>query len=173
MAALTARLFSISEKSWQHGEPTGISSTPAMLAYYSSLAEVANEKGWLGFHILSVGGRDVAFEYRFLFEGVVYCLKRGFDSAFAKSSPGRVLRRYVLEQTFRSGASEFNMLGIADSFKMAWTRTTRKHCKWLIFNRNLYGRMLYGMRTRVWDPLKQRLAARRGDTQSQPNAIDQ
>jgi CelD/BcsL family acetyltransferase involved in cellulose biosynthesis len=156
---LLERMFVVATKGWAHEENTGIGSTPELRAYYGSLAHLANQNGWLWFHMLSIAGKDVAFEYDLLFEGVVYNLKIGFDGELSKASPGKVLKRYVLQTAMERGATEYDMLGISDSFKREWTRTARKRYKWFIFNRSPYAQMLYEIQTGLWDPVKQGLAA--------------
>ncbi len=155
MDSLIQRVFSVSRKGWAHRENTGICSTPVLQRYYENLANVANDQGWLYFHILSVGGKDIAFEYNLLYQEVIYNLKIGFDPEYEKASPGKLLKWFVLEDAILRKACEYDMLGDADPFKREWTQQTRKHCKWYIFNRrHLYARALFTVKTRVWQPLK-------------------
>jgi len=155
--SLMDRIFAVSRKGWAHKENTGICSTPELESYYRNLAQVANQKGWIYFHILSAGGKDVAFEYNLLYDGKVYNLKIGFDLTLEKAAPGKVLKRHVLEDAIYRGAREYDMLGDAESFKREWTQQARRHYKWFIFNRHPYAKFLFTLQTRLWEPLKKRV----------------
>lgn len=148
------RVLALSLRGWAHEEGTAIGSTPQLCAFYRSVARLAAEKGWLYLHILTANGRDVAFEFNMLYGNVVYNLKLAFDPELGVGSPGQVLKRYVLEDAIGRGAVGYDMLGVADDYKMKWTDVTRKRYKWVIFNRRPYARFLHAMQTHVWSPLR-------------------
>jgi CelD/BcsL family acetyltransferase involved in cellulose biosynthesis len=161
LSSVVQRLLALSKKGWAHKGGTGIASTPELESYYSGLAQVAAENGWLYLHVLTVGGRDAAFEFNLLHRDVVYNLKIGFEPELANGSPGQILKRYVLEDAIGRGAREYDMLGVADAYKLEWTNRARKRYKWLIFNSHEYGRFLHALQTRLWQPMRANLRGER------------
>lgn len=152
------RLFAVSRKGWAHAELTAIGSTEPLRKYYAGVAAMAQRNGWLQLHVLRVGERDVAFEFSLYYRGVLSNLKQGFDPELAAGSPGQVLKRYVVEDAIRRGAREYDMLGVAEPYKLKWTDLTRPRYKWAIFNRHPYARFLHAMQTKVWEPIRARRA---------------
>ena len=124
---LLDEIFEVDRKSWQYENASGLGSDQATRDFYSRVAERAWRRGWFRSHLLSVCGEPVAFEFNLVYKDVLYNLKLGYDSRYARYSPGLVLRYHVIQDAFRQGYREVDFLGDEDHYKVSWTSHARDH----------------------------------------------
>jgi CelD/BcsL family acetyltransferase involved in cellulose biosynthesis len=72
-----------------------------------------------------VDGRPVAFHFNVVQGGALYHLKGGYDPAYERFSPGRLLHREMIERAFADGLRTYEFLGAVEPWKLEWTTTTR------------------------------------------------
>ncbi len=148
-------IFEIDRKSWQYANASGLGSNPATRDFYVQIADRARERGWLRGHVLSVAGEPVAFEFNLAYDRVLYNLKLGYDSKYARYSPGLVLRYHVMQDAFRQGYREVDFLGEEDEYKLAWTRQARDHIDLYVSNpSSLLGLAFHGYHFKLKNVLK-------------------
>ncbi|HUT15535.1 MAG TPA: GNAT family N-acetyltransferase [Anaerolineae bacterium] len=92
-----------------------------MLGFFSEVAQVALEKGWLRLSLLRFDGHPVAsylcFDYRN--DRLVY--NSGFDpSAYRDLSPGIVLLGYLIKDAIQSGCRSFDFLRGDERYKYSF-----------------------------------------------------
>ena len=129
--------FRIEGAAWKDHIGTSIHSQPDSRLFYSRLAERFAQMGWLRLYFLTVAGRRIAFHYSVSYGKRVYLLKPGYDPDFARFSPVNVLCFLFLKDAFRNGLQEFDLLGVADDWKLQWTSTVRGHYWMFVFSKRL------------------------------------
>ena len=118
--------FRLEPSGWKARRGTAIASSDETRRFYSELAAWAEAQGWLRLSFLRVGGEAVAFQYALEASGVYYFLKGGYDPAYSRFSPGKLLVFALLERAFTVGLSRYDFLGADDAFKLEWTQTARE-----------------------------------------------
>jgi len=135
--------FRLETSAWKRDAGTAIASDAATSQFYRALAVRASERGWLRLQFLAVGERRIAASYTLLYDNRIHVLKSGYDPDFAVYSPGNLLCELALEQAIEEGRREYDFLGDADPWKLAWTSVVRPH-RWLsVFPDSFRGRWLH------------------------------
>lgn len=158
LEARLSAMFAVAEKGWAGRQGTAISSTQQLRGFYTDLARIAHQRGWLWLGLLKAGEQAIAYEYNLRYGQTGYNLKLGFDPAYAHYNPGTVLRSAILSDTFQNGhrLREFDFLGGAERYKLEWTRQVRPHLKIYLYHpRSLYGRFLHLIQSHLLLPLHQ------------------
>jgi hypothetical protein len=89
--------------------------------FYTEVGHWAAEQGWLQLAFLRLNGRTLAFDYCLEYNNIHYMLKIGYDPAYGKFSPGKVLRHLMLARAFSEGISIYELLGAFEPWKQKWT----------------------------------------------------
>lgn len=148
--------FRVEAAGWKGREGTAIASRPDTRAFYRGVAEWAAARGWLRLAYLRVDGAAVAFDLSLEEGGRHYLVKTGYDPAWARHSPGSLLRRRMIEDSFARGLDSYEFLGDDNPWKRDWTRTCRLRLAVKAFSPTLAGRLDY-VATTLDDPLTRRL----------------
>ena len=117
--------FRVEGANWKGEQGTAIRSGASTRRFYTEVARWAAARGWLRLAFLRVDGRAVAFEYALEHGGVFSCVKGGYDAAYDRFSPGKVLSHALLERAFARGLARFDLLGADEPYKQAWADTWR------------------------------------------------
>jgi CelD/BcsL family acetyltransferase involved in cellulose biosynthesis len=123
---LLAEGFRVEGSGWKSERGTAIESRPETRSFYTEVARSAASAGWLRLAFLRLDSRPVAFQYGLESGGCYYFLKGGFDSAYLRFAPGKLLLRAMLERSFASGLSRFDFGGGDEAFKSEWTDASRE-----------------------------------------------
>jgi CelD/BcsL family acetyltransferase involved in cellulose biosynthesis len=118
--------FRIEPSGWKAERGAAIASRPETLRFYREIGRWAAERGWLRLAFLRVGGRAAAFQFGLEHGGQYYFLKGGFDPAFERFAPAKLLVHEMLSRAFSIGLSRYNFLGGNESWKLEWTSTCRE-----------------------------------------------
>jgi CelD/BcsL family acetyltransferase involved in cellulose biosynthesis len=174
-------IFEVDRNSWQYANRSGLSSESSTRQFYGRIARQATRRGWFHGYLLRVSGRPVAYEFNLQYDGVLYNLKLGYDSEYARYSPGLVLRHEVLKSAFGRGLREIDFLGVEDAYKLSWTNHVREHLDLHVCNpSSLKAVAFYGFNFKLRSTLKRirpvqslvrgarSLAARRGGRPERP-----
>ena len=70
---------------------------------------------------MRLDGRALAFDYCLEYNKVHYVLKTGYDPAYERFSPGKVLRQLMLERAFSEGIATYDFGGAPEPWKQKWT----------------------------------------------------
>jgi CelD/BcsL family acetyltransferase involved in cellulose biosynthesis len=116
--------FRVEASGWKGRRGTAIESRAETKRFYTEIAHWAAERGWLRISFLRLDGDAIACDYSIEFDGVAYSLKSGYDEARRACGPGALLLREQLRDCFERRLSAFDLLGVADAFKMSWTDRT-------------------------------------------------
>lgn len=147
-------IFTVGDRSWKGAERTAVASTPALRRFYTRLAELTHPKGWLSLHLLTVGGKPIAFHYSLRNNGGTYLLKTEYDTEYHAYSPGHQIQKRVLQSCYAQGLREFDFLGPDMPWKREWTNHLRPHVRLLLFHRSLPSRVFDFLETRAKPALK-------------------
>ena len=128
---------------WKDRAGTAILSRPDTRRFYTELAARAARRGWLRLEFLTVGDRRVAFHYLLRYADALHVLKQGYDPAYAAYSPGTILTCLVLEDAFRGGDREVDLLGDTEPWKSEWTGTARDHAWLFVFPGRARSRLVH------------------------------
>jgi CelD/BcsL family acetyltransferase involved in cellulose biosynthesis len=127
--------FQLEAAGWKSETGTAIRCRPELVDFYSRLARAAAGAGTLRLLFLTVGGIRIAFAYGLSYKNKLFVLKAGYHPEYAAYSPYNVLCYLVFRDACERGLAEYEFLGVDDSWKMRWTKTTKPHC-WLYVFRN-------------------------------------
>lgn len=152
----------IEAAAWKKSAGTAIVCRPAVRRFYSELARRAARQGWLRLQFLKVNQRRVAFHYCLNYRHKLYLLKPGYDPEYACYSPSNLLCHLVLQEAFDQGLKEYDFLGLAEDWKLQWSRETRPH-RWLfVFPRRRCSQLLHALKFRVLPWVKTRCTHQHG-----------
>ena len=121
------------------GERSAFLAAPTR-AFHEGFLRVALECGWLRFYLLRVDGRGVAANYCVSLGGRVSGLQTSFDEAWGRYGVGTLLMGHALQEAVAEGASEFDLLRGAETYKQQ---------KWAAQLRRDVSLVVYGHRPRV------------------------
>lgn len=157
--SIVHQIFEVAEKGWAAQEGTAISSTAQLRGFYTDLAHLANQQGWLFFSLLKVGGNPVAYEYNIRHDQTIYNLKVSFDPAFSRQGPGHILKYSILSKLFQNGQSirEYDFLGDVAPYKLKWTQQMRPHLRIYLYHPHSdYARLLHFIQSKLILPMQAR-----------------
>jgi CelD/BcsL family acetyltransferase involved in cellulose biosynthesis len=118
---------------WKEAAGTAIASDPNLERFYREIAAWASGRGWLRLAFLRLDGRPLAFQFGVEHDRVYYFLKGGYDTAFVRFAPGKLLLHAMLERAFDTGLRSFELLGDAEPWKLEWTRSCRERVAFQAF----------------------------------------
>lgn len=124
LEALLEQGFRVEPSGWK--TRTAIAAAPETHAFYTGVARWAAGRGWLRLAFLRAAGRAVAFQLALEQGGAYYFLKGGYDPAFDRYSPGKLLVNAAVRRAVETGLARFEFLGSADAWKLEWTDETRE-----------------------------------------------
>jgi CelD/BcsL family acetyltransferase involved in cellulose biosynthesis len=123
--ALLDEGFPVEGSGWKTSQGTAILSRRETESFYREVAHWAAGRGWLRLAFLRVDGRTVAFQYNIVALGVLHHLKGGFDPAYARFSPARLLAFEVIQDAFRQRLERIDYLGQSEEYKLKWASATQ------------------------------------------------
>ncbi|MDF1744495.1 MAG: GNAT family N-acetyltransferase [Gimesia sp.] len=94
----------IARKSWQGDSTTGTTLSHENVAkYFRDTHESAVRFGAVDLNVLYVGGQPAAFNYNYIYQGLVYSLRMGFDPSVSNKGLGRLLMGRMLRNSMERG----------------------------------------------------------------------
>ena len=118
--------FRIEGSGWKVAEGTSTNARPATRRLYTEVARWAAEHGSLRLAFLRLDERALAFDFCLEYHKFHYMLKTGYDPAYARFSPGKVLRHLMLARALSEGLPAYELLGAVDPSKQKWTSACRE-----------------------------------------------
>ena len=118
--------FAIEASGWKGEQGTAILSSPETRSFYTEVARWAADHGWLRLAFLRLDGRALAFQCGLEDGGTHYFLKGGFDRAFHRFSPGKILVAAMIKRSFEEGLDQFDFGGEEEPFKLEWANGRRE-----------------------------------------------
>ncbi|QDT90487.1 GNAT family N-acetyltransferase [Gimesia algae] len=94
----------IARQSWQGRSTTGTTLSHASVApFFRDAHERAAQAGTVDLNMLYVAGRPAAFNYNYVYEGLVYSLRMGFDPRISVKGAGCVLMGRMIRDSMQRG----------------------------------------------------------------------
>jgi CelD/BcsL family acetyltransferase involved in cellulose biosynthesis len=142
------RFYDIEASGWKGREGTAIRCAPETLRFYSEAARAFADDGALLLHFLRLEGITLAGAFSIVAGRRLFVLKWSYDEAYAKYRPGQLLSREMLRDCSARGIRAMD-LGEDAPYKREWTPLTQEHEYLFVFNRTVYGKVLYRYRQRI------------------------
>jgi CelD/BcsL family acetyltransferase involved in cellulose biosynthesis len=150
-----AELMDVSLQSWKGSRGLAMVNMPGASRFFREFTRRASVNGWLRLWILRVDGRALATEYQVKSNGSLYALRADFDAGAETLSPGAVLNLRIVRSLFeRQDVHLYNMGPGANPYKLRWATGSRETHSIHVYAPTQYGRMLYGLETRVLPALR-------------------
>lgn len=121
LEALLDEGFRVEAAGWKGVRGTAVASRPETERLYRSVARWAAARGTLRLAFLRLDGRPLAFHLNLEDGGIHYHLKGGYDVAYERFSPGKVLHAALIERAFAKRLARYEFLGADEAYKLAWT----------------------------------------------------
>ena len=126
--ALTAfeALERFHQERWKAKGYPGAFADPRVARFHKAAARSALRNGQLRMYTLSDGDDVLAVSYNFRVGPAAEGYLTSFDQRYAQGSPGVLLRAFTIEQSISEGATLFDWLEGAESYKAAWCSDARR-----------------------------------------------
>ena len=134
------RLLDVERRSWKWTKGVSLNSA-AYGSFYRDLAVLADQRGLLRLWMLSLEGKDIAFDLSVLFAHGLHCLKVGYDQDYWKSFPGGLLKERLLRESFDEGVRSVHMLWGEMDYKQRWGAVLEPQAEVLAFHRGTRSRI--------------------------------
>ena len=95
------RAFEVENRSWKRENGSSILASEGMASFFLDEAEIARKAGMLELWFLMLDEQPIAFEYCHRAKKVCLSYKIGYDEAFKRLAPGKLLRKLQLETLYR------------------------------------------------------------------------
>jgi CelD/BcsL family acetyltransferase involved in cellulose biosynthesis len=139
---LLRRGFAVEDASWKGRAGSSVLKSPAALAFYVEQARQLAAWGDLQLSFLELSGRPIAFEYGWNSKGIYHSFKVGYDEAFARLSPGQLLRQRLLREFFADPAQRrVDFLGPISTAISAWATSTYPVGRLVLSTGSISGRL--------------------------------
>lgn len=138
--------FRLEAAAWKGRAGSAIQNCLDVRRFYTRIAQVAAERGSLRLCFLTLNGKRIAFAYFLEHGNKLYLLKLGYDPRYACYSPSTLLCNLVLRDAFDRQLIQVDFLGVADPWKLCWTKSLRTHYWLYLFPDRLKPRLLHWLR---------------------------
>ncbi len=119
---LLRRGFEVEDHSWKGSAGTSVLRNPEIFQFFCHQAEALSRHDHLWLVFLDLDGKPIAFEYGWHAKDTYFSPKVGYDEAFARFSPGQLLRHELLKQFHETaGPSLVNFWGPLTPATERWT----------------------------------------------------
>jgi CelD/BcsL family acetyltransferase involved in cellulose biosynthesis len=137
-----ARLVRQEDAGWKGKAGTAIAREPAALEFYSAIVSSHSRSFTAVINEIVVGNEPIAINLGIEMGDRYFDPKRTYDESQHRYGPGHLITHEILLGLPARGIVEFDMMGHDESYKLAWSTTSRQHYHYLIFRRGLMGRAL-------------------------------
>lgn len=127
LEALLEEGFAVEARGWKGERSTAIVSRPDTHRFYTEVARWAAAAGILRLAFLRVDGRAIAFQLDLESSAVYYSLKIGYDPAYERFSPGKLLAYSMVSSAISRGLASYELLGVDEPWKERFTATSREY----------------------------------------------
>jgi CelD/BcsL family acetyltransferase involved in cellulose biosynthesis len=129
LAGLLDEGFRVEALGWKGAEGTAIASDARTRAFYDAVARWASASGWLRLAFLRLDGRAIAFQFDLEVGRKYYSLKIGYDPAFDRYSPGKLLAYAMVARAVSTALATYELLGTDEPWKDRWTSNFREYVR--------------------------------------------
>jgi CelD/BcsL family acetyltransferase involved in cellulose biosynthesis len=147
LAGLLDEGYRVEALSWKGARGTAIASDARTRRFYDAVARWASARGWLRLVYLRLDGRAIAFQFDLEAGGIQYMLKTGYDPAFRRYSPGKLLMDAMAARAVSTGLETYELLGTVEPWKERWTATSREYVRLDAYAPSAAGSASWALRT--------------------------
>jgi CelD/BcsL family acetyltransferase involved in cellulose biosynthesis len=156
--------FRVEGSGWKGAAGTAVASRPSTRRFYSDVARWSATLGWLRLAFLRFNEQPIAFQFDLESARTYYSLKIGYDPAFERFSPGKLLAYTMVARAIALGMETYELLGTDEPWKYRWAVSVRERVVLRCFARSPSGFVawstdIYGRRVARRLPLARRVAA--------------
>ncbi len=150
--------YALEGSGWK--QDTAIDARDDARRFYDAVTAWAADRGILRLAFLRLDGRAVAFQLALEEHGVFYYYKAGYDPAYHRFSPGKLLIGSLLERAFEQGLERVELLGADEPWKLEWMDAVRERRLFQAYSPSAAG--LAAWAAEAWGrPAARRLRVRR------------
>jgi CelD/BcsL family acetyltransferase involved in cellulose biosynthesis len=143
--AALERFYDLEQSGWKGKNGTAIACDSSTRRFYDEVARNGNAVGFRCY-LLTQGDRLVAGYLGLGDQKRFLGLKAAYDETLAQYSPGHLLVAAILKDCAPRGLKRFDFLPPGARWKFDWTSATYPHGYGYVFNKSLYGELLYRMK---------------------------
>jgi CelD/BcsL family acetyltransferase involved in cellulose biosynthesis len=114
--------FRVEASGWKAERGTAILSSRVTRDFYTDVGRWAMDAQALRLGFLRLEGRAIAFAFGLRDASAFYLLKGGYDPAYRRYGPAKLMFRHLLARSAAEGAERFEFLGADEPWKLEWTR---------------------------------------------------
>lgn len=140
--------FKLHQKRCEYRGLPGVFAKQEICNFYTDVARLFADKGWLALYFLTVDSEPVAAHYCFEYNNKMYFALSGFDPTYSKYSVGNIIQLKIIEKCIEKRLEEYDFLKGGEAYKFNWTAKYRRNLRITFVNKkftsNLYD---LGLRT--------------------------
>lgn len=119
--------------------------------FISDICATFGKRGWLYIPVLKLDDEIISYALGFNYRGVIYYWIVAFDPDFANTSPGKVLIKYLLENSFQQGQTELDFMLGDELYKLRWSTAKRANFEVYVYSSHLlYAIEIFRRNARKW-----------------------
>jgi CelD/BcsL family acetyltransferase involved in cellulose biosynthesis len=145
--SLLEEAFAVEELGWKGARGTAIASQDELRQFYTEIARWASARGWLRLAFLRLDGRAIAMQFDLEASRTYYSLKIGYDPAYERFAPGKLLAVAMVARAVATGADTYELLGKDEEWKYRFTRTFHERVAFSSFPRSPGGLLSWSAST--------------------------
>lgn len=147
----------ITRRSYKSRSGTPLFNGKVNRSFYLSIANRFYPKGWFDLVYLKAGEKPISYHYGFRFRRKYYYYNLAHDERYAEYSPGLVLLKELVRDSFANGCTEFDFLRGEEHYKGRWSTHTRDNYAIELVNEDRFSRFCYGFENYIEQVVKPRL----------------
>jgi len=164
----------IARKSWQGDSTTGTTlSHENVTQYFRETHESAVRFGAVDLNVLYVGGQPAAFNYNYIYQGLVYSLRMGFDPSISNKGLGRLLMGRMLRNSMERGDLIYDIGPGSLDAKKYWYTSVENSYRYMHYSRVSGMAKILQLSNQVASWYRDRFTPEVVDDQQQTGAIHQ
>lgn len=147
--------FRLEAKGWKGRGGTAVTDDPSVARMHEDFAASVTAKNSLFVYQLKLDGKTIAMSLNIRYGKETIHWKTSYDEEFARYSPGNILFRELVRDSIEQGSGEIDFLSPATPNKKFWASGEREHVAFYVFNRSLFGSLLWRWKFRVVSGLRE------------------
>ena len=158
-------VMAIERQSWKQQARSAITARDWERSFYEAYVPRAAECGAVSLAIMQVDGRPVSYDMGLIQGGRYSSLKTSYVDDIKAVAPGKIMIAHVIRFLMEQRLEEYDFLGDAVDYKLAWTDTVRPHVSLQIYRNRLYAEVVDRLRdapSPVWRETHEAGARNRG-----------
>ena len=147
--------FDLEAKGWKGRRGTAVTDDPSVARLHEDFAAAVAAKKSLFVYELKLDGKTIAMSLNIRYIRETVHWKTSYDEEFARYSPGNILFRELVRDSIEHDSNEIDFLSPSTPNKKFWASGEREHVAFYIFNRSLFGALLWRWKFRIVSGLRE------------------